>query len=274
MKRKLIALCMFFVVVFLSCKKDDLSDAGTSGNPSVLKLSKVLIDNQSADEYVYNNLNLVIEEKSKLDYMSNRYNEKGQLVSTDYYGNEDLLSSDLQIFQAAMNNKVWVTPANGVKCGTMTYEYNVKGQLTKSIYSRQGSAISEYSEFSYDANNRVIRQTMYWENVVNGYIDYSYDAKGNMIKEMLFNPTSSGIAELITTTQYSFDSERNPFKYAGNATIPGINTNLNNIIKETYTIHFPADQGSDKIEITSSTYAYNGIGYPITKNSNVSYVYQ
>jgi len=277
MKLKIAASCLLFVAIFLSCKKEDLSNglgSGNSGNTATLIISKVLIDNQCANEYVYNDSNLVITEKSKFDFTINHYNALGQLASTDFYGNDDILSSDAQVVQAAMNSSDWVTSANGVKGGSLTYYYNNNGQLIKTAYTRPLLTGSENSEFIYDASNRISRQTMYWENAATGYIDYSYDGKGNLIKEMLYNLSSGGTAELITTTQYEFDSKQNPFKSTSRFLVPGIDTNPNNVIKETYTIHLSQDQGSDKIQTTQTTYVYNTKGYPITKNGNISYIYK
>jgi len=277
MKLKIAASCLLFVSIFLSCKKEDLStglSSGNSGNTAALIISKVLIDNQCANEYVYNDSNLVTTEKSKFDFTINHYNALGQLASTDFYGNDDILSSDAQVVQAAMNSSVWVTSANGVNGGSLTYYYNDNGQLTKTAYSRPLLTGSENSEFIYDSSNRISRQTMYWENAATGYIDYSYDKKGNLIKEMLYNLSSEGAAELITTTQYEFDSKLNPYKSSSKLLLPGIDTNPNNIIKETYTIHLSQVQGTDKAQITQTTYTYNTMGYPLTKNGNISYIYK
>jgi YD repeat-containing protein len=276
MKLKIAASCLLFVAIFLSCKKEDLStglSSGNSGNTAALIISKVLIDNQCANEYVYNDSNLVTTEKSKFDFTTYHYNALGQLASTDFYGNDDILSSDALVVQAAMNSSVWVTSANGVNGGSLTYYYNDNGQLTKTAYTRPLLTSSENSEFIYDSNNRISRQTMYWENAATGYIDYSYDGKGNLIKEMLYNLPSVGAAELITTTQYEFDSKLNPYKFFSKLLLPGIDTNPNNIIKETYTIHLSQVQGTDKAQITQTTYTYNKMGYPITKNGNISYIY-
>jgi hypothetical protein len=161
-----------------------------------------------------------------------------------------------------------------VNGGSLSYEYSNNGQLTKTIYSRPQLISSEYSEFSYNAGNRINKQTMYWDNIATGYIDYSYDGKGNMIKETLYNLPLTGAAELITTTQYEFDSKLNPYKSVNKLPIPGVDTNPNNIIKETYTIHLAQGQGADKAQVTQTTYIYNTSGYPIAKNGNTTYVYK
>jgi hypothetical protein len=272
MKLKLFGSFLLIIAVFLSCKKEDSSKLTNSADLAGT-LSKILIDNQSTIEYTYNNLNLLTEEKSKYDLSVNHYDGKGQLISTDFYGNDALLSNDAQVFQAAMNSKVWITTQNGIKGGSIIYEYNDKGLLTKSTCSRPLSTSSEYSDFSYDANNRISRQTMYWENTVTGYIDYSYDTKGNLIKEMLYNIPSAGVTELVTSSQYNFDNQSNPYKQISKLKIPGIDTNANNIIKETYTIHLAQGQGTDTGQVTETSYEYNSLGYPKSKNGNTTFVY-
>ena len=273
MKLKIISFCLVLVSILVSCKKEPL-DTATATSSNLSLLSKVTTDNQSSDEYVYNSVNLISEEKSKFDYAIHHYNATNQLVSTDFYGNDDVLSSNLQIFTTAINRVEWVTPLNGVKGGTLTYEYNSNDQLIKTTYTRLSSTCSEYSLYSYDNNNRITKQMMYWENTETGYINYSYDEKGNLITESLFNIPSPGVAELITTTQYAYDNQLNPFKSFKQLMLPGINTNVNNITKETYTINSKNDQASDKIQITENTYQYNASGYPVSKNGNIKYIYK
>ena len=277
MKLKITFFCLLFVTIFFSCKKEDLSNGLNSGkNPdgSLPLLSKILIDNQSAYEYAYNDSGQLTSEKSKFNFNLNHYSAIGQLVSTDYYGNDAVLSSDAQVFQAAINSADWVTSANGVNGGSLSFDYNNNGQLIKTTYYRPLVTSSEYSAFSYDASNRINRQTMYWDDIATGYIDYSYDGKGNMIKEALYSLPLTGAAELITTTLYEFDSKWNPFKSVNKLLIPGVDTNPNNIIKETYTIHLAQGQGADKAQVIQNKYVYNTSGYPITKNDNTTYVYK
>ena len=274
MKLKIITFCLLFVTIFVSCKKEDLSKGLNTGNSNVPILSKVLVDNQSSYEYVYNDSNMISEVKSKFDFTINHYNNKGQLVTAEYYGNDNILSSNAEVSATALSSTTLVTSENGTKSGVITYEYNDNGQLTKTTYSLPSTTSSEYSGFTYDSNNRISRQTMYWANIETGYIDYSYDVKGNLIKEMLYNTPSTGVEELITTTSYNFDNENNPYKSSSKLLVPGINTNPNNIIKETYTIHFTPDQGSDDVQVIETSYQYNGLGYPVSKNGNVSYVYE
>lgn len=277
MKLKLMSFCLLFIIIFFSCKKEDLSTGlGSGKNPNGILplLSKVMVDNQSAYEYVYNDSSQLTSGKSKFNFSLNHYNASGQLISTDYYGNDDVLSGDAQVVQAAFSSNVWVCSTTGAKGGTLNYSYNDKGQLIKTSYSRPVTTSSEYSIFTYNVNGKIARQTMYWADIATGYIDYTYDNKGNMVKEILYNLTASGVAELITTTQYEFDSKLNPYKLSGKILIPGENTNPNNIIKETYTIHLSPDQGSDKVLVTQTAYTYNTVGYPVSENGNTTFIYK
>ena len=270
MKLKIIILSLLFVGVFLSCKKQD--EPTIAGTTKVLMLSQVKIDNQPAIAYSYNSSNLISEEKSRYDFSSYHYNASNQLVSTDYYTNSNILSNDLQVCQTAMNQQGWFTADNTNKGGSINYEYNDKQQLIKSTYSPV-SGSSQYSEFTYGTNDKISRQLLYWDNKGTGYIDYSYDESGNLIKEDLYYLSATGVAELSTTTQYTFDNQQNPYKSVSRLITPGVNTNSNNIIKETYTIHLSADQGGDKVQITETTYKYNSTGFPVSKNGNTEYIY-
>jgi YD repeat-containing protein len=270
MKIKMISFFLVLVITILSCKKEDMNIVE---NADVLLISDVKTDNEASVVYLYNDLNLVIEEKSKFDFTMHRYNDNNQLINSECFGNYDILSCVLQVYQTAMNRTEWVTAENTNRTGTLSYEYDSDGQLVKVTSSRPQSVTSEYSEFSYDANNRIGRQKMFWDNEETGFIDYSYDTKGNLVKEVLYSMSPDGIEELTTTTKYDFDAQKNPYKSFSRLMMPGIYTNANNIIKETITVHLSATLGPDKAEITETAYEYNPSGYPVSKNGNISFTY-
>ena len=122
MKLKLMSFCLILITIFFSCKKEDLStglDSGNKPNGTIPVLSKVMIDNQSAVEYLYNDSSQLTSEKSKYNFNINHYNALGQLISTEYYGNDDVLSGDAQVVQAALSSSVWVCSTTGVKGGIL-----------------------------------------------------------------------------------------------------------------------------------------------------------
>ncbi len=106
------------------------------------------------------------------------------------------MSSDIKTIETTLSQSDLVTSENSSKGGSITYEYNSSGQLAKAVFNRVQSANSEYSVFSYDENNRINKQILYWNSEETGYIDYSYDGKGNLIKEILYDK-ANGVLRLV-----------------------------------------------------------------------------
>jgi hypothetical protein len=267
MKHKIIFVFILFVLVFYSCKKDELT---VTGNTEVMFLSDVLMDDQPYYQYEYNDSDLVSTESSKYDYTVNHYNSKNQLVSSDYYWNSAILKSDAKMIETALSESEMINSSNGSKGGSIKYEYT-DDQLTKATYARPSGG-SEYSSFSYDANNRINKQELFWNNNETGYIEYQYDGKGNLVKEMLYE-MSGGDPVLATITKYGFDNKQNPFNSSKSIKLPGINSNRNNIVKEICTIYPGNGQGEAISQTTVNTYEYNINGYPVSKNGDIKFIY-
>lgn len=267
---KKFALLFFLSLIFSSCEKDKQLIVE---NTDIPLLSKVLTGGVSSMEYSYNEANLVIEEKSKFTFTKHNYNDKNLVTTSDFYVDPAMFSSDIHVIEASMNRKEWVNPDNTAKSLTQTFDYNSDGILTRITYSRLSVTDSEYSEFSFE-NDRISRQTLYWQNELSFYIDYLYDEKGNLIKESKYHVLSTGIAELWTTTEYEYDNMHNPFQAFKRLMSPSKFTNPNNITKETYTIYFEVDQWTQKVSIITNTYEYNEKGYPIKVNGEAEYVYK
>ncbi|HAM10127.1 MAG: hypothetical protein A2X05_11720 [Bacteroidetes bacterium GWE2_41_25] len=272
MKLKIFPFLLLFISVAFSCKKDDEMMIPDMVKVPVIK--SVRDAEKPQYEYVYNYSRLISEEKSKYSYTNYNYNEQNQLVTTDYYINEALLSTDQNILEAALNQQGLMSLVSTEKGGTLRYEYNASGRLTKTIAIRPAETTSEYSEYNYDDNDRIGREILYWDNKILGYIEYEYDERGNLIHEVLFSITSSGLAEINTTTEYEFDNKQNPYRSVQRILSPGINTNLNNIVKEIYTIHIKPDDGENIVQVTSFAYVYSSLGFPVRKNSTVEYIYE
>jgi len=271
MNPKLISILLTFLAFFISCEKDEPLNIE---NTDIPLLSKVIIDSELYYEYTYNNANLISEEKSKLHYTKHHYNDKNQLTSTDFYWDNSIFSSCSYVVDSALQRKEWVNPENTNKSGYNTFEYNNIRQLLKLTTYRLTTDYETYSKFSYDYDGRISRQFFYYEDKVSGYIDYLYDDRGNISIKYKYYVSDIGDAELSTTTKYEFDNKHNPYKSFKRLLLPGINTNQNNIIKETYTIHFEVDPYIDTIQITETSYEYNDREYPIRKNKSTEYVYK
>jgi len=271
-----IAIVIVLSLILLSCEKDEQLVIDNQQliveNTNIPLISKLLIDGETYKEYTYNDRNLLLEEKSKWFYTSYIYNDNNLLIDSDYYVDMRIVSSDIRVLEEAGNREEWVNPDNTEKSLTKLFEYNDRDQLVTVNYIRPSVSNSEYSVFTIE-KDRINRQSMYWKYELSHYIDYIYDESGNLIEETKYRVSSNGITELLTTTEYEYDSMQNPFQSFKRLLTPGINTNQNNIVKEIYTIHFEVDAFTEKVQIKENSYEYNDMGYPIKKNE-VTFVYK
>jgi hypothetical protein len=184
-----------------------------------------------------------------------------------------IVSSSSYVLEEAMKRKDWVDASNTPKSLTKTYEYNDNGHLNRINFLRASANNNEYSAYTWE-NDRISRQTMYWQNELSGYIDFEYDDSGNVIRETKYSVQPGEDPELVTTTEYEYDNMRNPFLSFSSLLIPGKHTNPNNITKETYTIHFEVDNYIQKVQSHKNSYKYNKDGYPVEVNGEAAYIYK
>lgn len=224
-------------------------------------------------EYSYNSANLLAEEKSKFHYAEHIYNDINVLVKSDIYWDVSMVSSNSAVDDAVMNRKEWVSPENTPKSISHLLEYNSKGQLIRKKYILPSGENRDIVEFLYE-NGRIVRATGNNNDPLSVYTEYEYDNNGNLIKQSKYIRSSAGIAELRTTTEYEYDNMHNPYQSFKRLMTPGVYTNPNNIIKETYTINFEVDPSIEKVQITENIYEYNDRGYPVKVNGIIEYVYK
>ena len=248
--------------VFFSCEEDYVPIVENTDIPLISRIRSL---SDTATEYEYNAENLVIEERSKYFFTKHRYNDRNQVVLTQVYSDENLLSSSWEIAQEAANRTEWVTPDNTPLTSSQTYGYSDSGILV-SVNNHRRNGYTDHSELSYDANGRISRHTYFWEEKISVYFDYQYDEKGNVIKTSKYWVPLTGDPILTFTYEFEYDDKFNPFKAFNRLILPGIygvNTNENNIIRETYTVH--ADFLSSESHVTEFSYDYNAQGYPVKK---------
>lgn len=262
MKTLFKTMFLLLVAFILSCEKDYIFTQLTDG----VLLKEVYVGDSLSYVYTYNNAKQILEKKGKWSYTKYNY-RNNRLVSSDLYFDNRIVSSSSYILNKALNRKDWVNPENTER--EFTIEYSYKGdQLVKSTLNYG------YSIYNYDENNRISRQILFEDDgKESGYTDFSYDAKGNMVKRLRYSVSSDGKATLETTTLYEFDDKKNPYRAFSSLVLPGENTNVNNIVKETYMLHFEVDDFIRKVQVTENTYEYDSEGYPITKNNVVRFIY-
>jgi hypothetical protein len=267
--RKFYSLFLFSLII-ISCEKDKQIIIENTGMPL---LSQVLIGGEVYEIYSYNEANLVTEEKSKFQYTRHIYNGSNQLVKSDFYWDESAASSSSIVYSAGLNRKEWANPGNTPRSLFNILKYDIYGQLIRKSYYREANKNPEYIEYIYESG-RISRQVMYWQNAISGYIDYSYDDNGNVIKMAKYSINSGSAVTLLTTTEYEYDSMKNPYQSFRRFMTPGKYTNQNNITRETYTIHFDVDQWTEKVQVQNNTYEYNSSGYPVKVNGVWEYIYK
>jgi hypothetical protein len=269
---KKIALIFFVSIILFSCEKDKTDKQLIIENTDIPLISKVLLGGDIYIEYSYNDANLVTEEKSKFHYAKHTYNDMNQLVKSDFYWDMRSASSNSSVLEAAMNKTEWTNPDNTPRSNYHVLEYNDEGQLIRKS-NIIPSVNTKIVEFLYE-NDRIVRTTSYSNNSISAYSDYVYDDNGNVSKLSHYWVSSTGIAELSTTTEYEYDNMFNPYQSFKRLTTPGVYTNSNNITKETYTIDGEVDQYTEKVQITENSYEYNDKGYPVKVNGITEYVYK
>ena len=263
-------LILFFSLILFSCEKDKEVIVENTG---VSLLKSVVVAGVSSGEYTYNEANLINEERSKYFYTKHNYNDRNLLTSSEYYIDPGMYSSTWTVVEASMNRKEWVSPDNTEKSLIVTCEYDSNDQLSRMIYNRPSVTNSEYSDFTFE-NGRISRRTMYWNTALSSYIVYSYDVDGNLAKESRYHVPENGVPELWTTTEYEYDTMKNPYQAFKRLMLPGKNTNPNNITKQTYTLYFEVDQRTERVSTIINTYEYNDSGYPVKVNGESEYQYK
>lgn len=271
MKTIRVLLLSIGFLFLLSCGKEPVLRPYFSGNGTFLK--EVKIGGEIYYRYTYNDAGFVVEEKSKFHYSKHKYNGSNQLVHSDNYWDERIASSSSYVLDEAMKRTEWVSPENTERDSYTSLYYDRFGQLERSETFRENDSYSSFLTYSYDTKGRINRRIFYSNNNPSSYDEYHYDAAGNVVKTERYNILSKGKNELRTTTEYEFDNKHNPYYCFRGLMIPGRNTNLNNIVKETYTLHFEVDDYIEPVQITEYEYKYNSEGYPVKRNDTFEFIY-
>lgn len=264
MKKSFLVFILFLLFFAYACEENEPL---IRQNGEILLLKQVKFDSELYYEYTYTAEKLISEEKSKFHYTKHNYNKHSQLISTDFYYDPAMFSSNSHVVDSAWKREEWVNPANTDKGLCRRYFYNNNTQLVKSTDE------ITYAEYNYDEKNRISRQTFFHEGILSGFIDFTYDLSNNLIERRHYYVLDSGESLLATTTEYSYDTKNNPYKAFKSLLIPGIHTNTNNIIREVYILHLEVDNTINTRQVTENSYVYNIYDFPVKKNGNVEFVY-
>ena len=266
--KKYVVISKLFILIFLfSCEDefDNQQNHLTSG--TILK--EIKINDVVHTKFEFNKSGLLTVEKSKYHYSKYIYNNSNKLIKSEHYWDERLFSSSTYVLEELRKDPSWISPENSNVDVFTTYEYDQFGKLKRTETNRLNNNFQSNSEFQCNKKGQIITQTWENDNRPNSVDKFYYNSLGNLVKKERYYGN-----ELQTTTEYEFDNHPNPFFLFSSLMIPGRNTNPNNIVNETYTIHFDVDDFIDKIQVTNYNYEYNHNGYPVKVNDTTEYVYE
>ena len=172
----------------------------------------------------------------------------------------------------AQKRKEWANPENVPKSVTNTYSYPKTGQFIERYVDRVNGTRS-YAKYELNEKGLVSKDIFYDEDKPSGYIDYLYDEQGNLTRRMHYYIFADGKTKLSNETKYEFDNKKNPYFPFNKLNWPGRNTNQNNITKETYTVYGETPSVIEWLNITTHTYEYNDLGYPVKVDDETVYEY-
>lgn len=268
-KMKSVKIILLILTTFLLLTCEEKTFNKLTGEGTLLK--EIAANGEIYYNYTYNDANLIQEEKSKFRYTEHHYNNKDQLLQSDFYIDESISSSNSTVVAEAINRTDWVTTENTQMNSYTTFEYDTYGQLKKTIFYQLKDSSSKYSTYVYN-NGKMEKRTTYINNEPAILDAYYYDQNGNLIKEEKYNFTPDGQPILSTSTEYQFDDKNNMFISFRALMIPGEHTNKNNILKKIYTI-FLEDGSISDVQTTDYSYEYNGKGFPERRNDGFEYTY-
>jgi hypothetical protein len=255
-------------ISIISCEEKTFNDL--TGEGTLLK--EVVVEGEIIYKYTYNDANLVKEEKNKFHYTEHKYNNKNQLIQSDYYWDERIASSNLSTLQEALDRNDWVTPENTERDLYTTFEYDSNGQLKRSTIHRLNSNDSEYSTYVY-ADGKIEKQISYYNNQQTSLKNYYYDQYDNLLKVEKFIFTDDVQPVLSSSNEYYFDKKNNAYLSFNLLIIPGVHTNKNNVIKEDYTIYSMTDGSVENVQTNEYTYTYNAKDFPEQRSDGTKYTY-
>ena len=256
----------FILIIFIalfSCSKIEFYDR--ANNDALLK--QVWIGGEIYQEFTFTDAGFIEEEKSKYHYSRYSYNGKNELIQSEHYWDERVVSSSSYVLDELAKETEWISPDNSEKDVVTDYEYDRYGKLKKKITHRLNNDVTSTTTFIYK-RDRIEKRVFENETSPETFDLYFYDSVGNLTKKERYYGS-----ELQTTTEYEFDIHPNPYYSFRKLLMPGKHTNPNNIVKETYTLHFEVDAFIDKVQISEYDYTYNSHGYPISSNDLWEYIY-
>jgi len=234
------------LLILINCSHDDVQV-----DPSEYPLlTEVKADGKAVNTFEYDGGQL-IREFTYSTFCTN--NSPVQQFSYTYQGNKVVkINSTDNMFFSSIGSMC--DSSLGLK-SEQVLEYDADGKIIKITNA------ASYTIFEYNAQNQVVKQTIYLPDGTARYISsFMYDSRGNLSDEI----DAQG-----NLTSYIYDNKKNPYYYMKQRPnwISVYNKSPNNVVKAT---------GS--FIMFNKQYKYNALGFPTevaeTNGATYYYIYQ
>lgn len=255
MKNHIILIIVAFLC-FATCKKENKNE-NLCYSPTLI--SQVNSGDLAVHGLTYNSNCLIYESTQPYMYKKYSYDDQNTLTKVE-------IAYSFSPFSCVMipGQSTETDPRKASVSEYTEFKYDDALRLTEKLnyFISSGNPVLTYNQtYDYENNKIVKLSTFNAQGVLTEYHDYQYDENGNLTKDDQYS-NYSGI-ELIGTIIYEFDNKNNPYRVFASEGNPGINSNKNNIIKETFISYAgTAESQSTKHYI----YEYNRLDYPVKIN--------
>jgi hypothetical protein len=250
-------LLSFIFIAFLSCNKEKSANPCTDNS----LIRKVKSGDFELQQLTYNGNCQIYESIEPYVYTKYSYDQSGRLTKAEQAVSLGLSCSMLP---GASGEKV-IDPRKAKISIYSVFEYDSSGRLqTKSdYYINDSPQLLSVNKYEYIGNQIVKLNIVNPDNSLEQYDSYTYDNKGNIVRDDNYMVSNGTEATLSRSTEYEFDDRINPFFIFALTGEPGLNTNSNNITKETTTYY---NAGTEYQNIIEYQIEYNTAGYPVKIN--------
>jgi len=263
---RIFLFALVLILFFNACDKEgDLVYEDFQGNTLIRQIGETEDEMQVITYY---NTGYIFEHLQRFSYRKFIYNQKNQLIKIEIALSFNPLSCAIVPGASFTDGD---DPRKAKIGRYLEFEYSNEGKLKRRNFyfiNDDNPQLTNYEEYEYN-NDYIVKINVFNpQDQLTHYSTYSYDSNGN-VSEVEFHYMQDGDAKLQTRVLYEYDDKNNPFKVFAVEGTPGVNTNKNNITKQTTMYYYGEEEQSDTVEYT---YEYNDLGYPVKAN-NVEYTY-
>ena len=259
-RMKRIVFFSTIIVLFLglcSCKKDEKTAEKPVKDGTIVRF--VLNGNSPVQELTYTNDGRISEMIESFSYKKYRYNSQHQLEKLE-------LAYSISPFSCAMPQGGAIREGDDPRKAKVTqyFEFNYTGgklEKSSSFYIVDNNPkLYSYQTYHY-RNDTITKISVYNpDGLLMNYQTFTI-VNGNVMRDDSYIVENGINVRLIYSNEYEYDTKNNPYQVFACEGTPGVNTNKNNIIKQTMIYY---NQGAETRSVIETSYEYNAYGYPST----------